>query len=111
MMFRSLPLLALILVPYSATTLAAPEPHTNLAMGPTTAEAPAELDTALSDLMMPREDAESNNSPSIKMECRQDTQFIEEYGQFNLPCNISAVNVTLAMKYVALFTFEVEYRG
>lgn len=52
-----------------------------------------------------REYAGSNDSPSIKM------QLIEEYGQFNLPCNISAVNVTLAMKYVTLFTFEVEHQG
>ena len=61
--------------------------------------------------MMLREYAESNDSPSIEMERQQDTQLIEEYGQFNLPCNISSINVTLAMKYVTLFTFEVEHQG
>ena len=110
-MFCSLPILALILVQYTAITLAAPEPYTNVAMGPSASEASAEMDIALGNLMKPRDDTESKDSPSILMERRQYSQFIEHYGQFNLPCNISAVNVTLAIKYVTHSTFDMKRRG
>ncbi|KAL2044922.1 hypothetical protein N7G274_002697 [Stereocaulon virgatum] len=100
-MFRSLPILALILAQYSAITLAAPEPYTNVAMGLLASEASAEMDTALSNSMMPRDDTETKDLPSIVMERRQYTHFIEQHGRFNLPCNISAVNVTLAVKHAA----------
>ena len=110
-MFRSLRILALILVQYTAITLAAPEPYTNVAMGPSASEASADMDTALGNLMMPRDDTESRDSPNVLMERRQLTQFVEQYGAFNSPCNISAANVTLAVKCVPHSTFEMKLRG
>ena len=56
----------------------------------------ANLETAL----RPRENAPMDESPSHAMTRRQSAQVIEMYGQFDLPCNISAATVTTAVKYV-----------
>ena len=103
-MLFPLPLLALLLAQATAIVLRDPHPDKNLYrdIGGTVASSGVEahLETALK----PRENAPRDESPSHAMTRRQSAQVIEMYGQFDLPCNISAATVATAVKYVIPYT-------
>lgn len=105
-MLFSQTLSALLLAQAMTTVLTNPHPSTNPYKDVGDAVASPEVDTHLEGLLKPRKIAPRDESPSHAMTRRQSAQVIEMYGQFNLPCNISAATVATAVKYVILLTLE-----
>lgn len=103
-MLFSLPLLALLLAQSTAIALTDPHLNTNLYRDVGGAVASSDVNAHLETALNPRENAPRDESPSHAMTRRQSAQVIEMYGQFNLPCNISAATVTAAVKYVIPLT-------
>ncbi|MCJ1450022.1 hypothetical protein MMC28_000350 [Mycoblastus sanguinarius] len=87
-MFFSGPLLALLLVQYTAVTQAAPTP-TKVSPAYHT---PPNLDTTLGDLVIPQEEASNDTAPTIdKTRSAPDfNTLLNEIGDFRLPTNITA---------------------
>ena len=100
-------LLALLLAQSMNTVLTTPHPGTNPYKDVGDAVTSPDVDTYLEGLPEPRRIAPRDESPSHAMTRRQTAQVINTYGQFYLPCNISAATVATAVKYVILLTLEI----
>ena len=99
-MLLSLPLLALLIAQSTAIALTNPHPNINLYRDVGGAVASSDVNAHLESALEPRENAPREEISSHAMTRRQSAQVIEMYGQFNLPCNLSAASVTTAVKYV-----------
>ncbi len=100
----SLPLSALLLAQSTAIVLTDPHPNTNLYRDVGGAVASPDVDSHLESILKPRKIAPRDEAASHAKTRRQSAQVIDMYGQFNLPCNISAATVATAVKYVIVFT-------
>lgn len=105
-MIFSLPLLAFLVAQSTAIVLTDPHPNVNLYRDVGGAVVSSDVNAHLDSALEPRENAPRDESPSHAMTRRQSAQVIEMYGQFNLPCNISAATVATAVKYVIPLTLE-----
>ena len=99
-MLFSLPLLALLIAQSTAIALTNPHPNTNLYRDVGGAVASSDVSAHLESALEPREKAPREGISSHAITRRQSAQVIEMYGQFDLPCNLSAASVTTAVKYV-----------
>ena len=105
-MLLSLPLLALLIAQSTAIVLTDPHPNTNLYRDVGGVVASSDVNAHLETALRPRENAPMDESPRHAMTRRQSAQVIEMYGQFDLPCNISAATVATAVKYVIPLTLK-----
>ena len=105
-MLLSLPLFALLIAQSTAIVLTDPHPNSNLYRDVGGVVASSDVNAHLETELRPRENTPKDESPSHTMTRRQSAQVIEMYGQFDLPCNISAATVTTAIKYVIPLTLK-----
>ena len=105
-MLFSLPLLALLIAQSTAIALTNPHAKTNLYRDVGGAVASSDVNAHLESALEPRENAPMEEISSHAITRRQSAQVIEMYGQFDLPCNLSAASVTTAVKYVTPLDLE-----
>lgn len=110
-MLSTLPILALLLLPYTICTLASPIPQSDLATTtPATqttnapgGQSPPDLSSTLGDLVIPQEERPENSttatSSSRKIRSQPDlSTLLGDIGDFRLPSNITAGHVAKVAK-------------
>jgi len=109
-MLSSLPIIALLLLPYTICTLASPIPQSDLAtttLTTQTSNAPGgqtvpDLNAALGDLVIPQEERPENNTAvalTRRIRSQPDlSSLLSDIGDFRLPSNVTAGHVAKAAK-------------